>query len=301
VSTSTVDLSVAKPPKRWQADIALATVALIWGSTFVVVKGALDNISTFYFLATRFWMATIVMGALFLPAFRRAGRDAVLHGLRGGFITGVFLWTGYALQTFGLKYTSAGNSGFITGLYIVLVPVFSAAVYRKWPKSRELIGVFTATTGMAFITLPSSGAHVAINRGDLLTVGCAVAFAFHMIVLGHYAKRESYEAVALGQVLATAVLSTASLSLEPPRANWKPSVVLALLLTSIFATALAFWVQTWGQKYTTATRAALIFALEPVFALVAAVSIGGETVSVYAVLGGALILAAILLVELKPN
>jgi drug/metabolite transporter (DMT)-like permease len=139
-----------------------------------------------------------------------------------------------------------------------------------------------------------------MNRGDLLTVGCAIVFAIHLLVLGYFSKRESFQAVALGQIACSAVLSTASLAVEPPQARWSPQVVFAIVLTAIFATAVAFALQTWGQKYTTPTRTALIFALEPVVALATAVAVGGEQLTVSALAGGALILGGILAVELKP-
>jgi len=237
---------------------------------------------------------------MFAPRFRGAGWRAVWPGLRGGAVAGVFLWLGYVLQTFGLKYTSAGNSGFITGLYIVLVPLISACVFRRWPQIPELVGIALASVGMVVLTIPSFDRNLHMNRGDLLTVGCAVAFAFQVLVLGYYAQRQRFEAVALGQIACAAVLSTLSLGIEPPAAVWSSSVIFAVVLTSLFATALAFAMQTWGQQYTTATRTALIFALEPVFALLTAVLAGGERLTLAAVFGGALILAGIVGVEMKP-
>jgi drug/metabolite transporter (DMT)-like permease len=286
-----------KGPKRWHADLALAFVALVWGSTFVVVKQALADISIIYFLALRFWLASVLLFVMFAPAFRRAGLPAVLGGLRGGITAGLFLCLGYILQTFGLKYTSAGNSGFLTGLYIVLVPLLSAAWYRRWPRRKEFLGIIAATCGLALMTFPSLDIHRQMNRGDLLTLGCALAFACHLLVLGHYSKRGLFEAVALGQIVCTAVLSTFALTVEPPRAMWTGGLVFALLLTSVFATAVAFALQTWGQRFTTPSRTALIFALEPVFALVMAVLIGGEKLTWAGGGGGAAILVAILLVE----
>ncbi|HEX4808943.1 MAG TPA: DMT family transporter [Bryobacteraceae bacterium] len=287
-----------KSPKRWQADIALAGVALIWGSTFIVVKQALGDISTIYFLTLRFWLASVFMLAMFARAFRRAGLPAFFGGLRGGMIAGLFLWSGYMLQTFGLKYTSAGNSGFLTGLYIVLVPLLSAMWFRRWPRRREFLGILAATCGLALMTFPSIDVHLRMNKGDLLTLGCALAFACHLLVLGHYSQRGLLEAVALGQIVCTAALSTISLSVEPPRVTWTSGLIFALLLTSLFATAIAFALQTWGQRFTTPSRTALIFALEPVFALVVAVVVGGEKLTWAGVGGGGAILAAILIVEL---
>ena len=117
----------------------------MWGTTFVVVKGALDRISTMYFLTLRFWLAALCMFLLFLRPFSRYGTGAVWRGLRGGGIAGLFLWFGYTLQTFGLKYTTAANSGFLTGLYIVLVPLLSAALYKRWPRPVEFAGVAVAS------------------------------------------------------------------------------------------------------------------------------------------------------------
>lgn len=290
-------------PARWKADSALAFVALIWGSTFVVVKQALLGISTVYFLSLRFWLASLFLLLLFLRPLRRAGLKETLRGLRGGALAGIFLWSGYMLQTFGLKYTTAGKSGFLTGLYIALVPVLGAIAYRRWPQASELLGILCAVIGMAVMTLPSLGPHTSffdINKGDLLTIACAVAFSFHLLFLGYYSQRARYEAVALGQILCAAVLSTVSLLAEPPQVAWNSQIIFALGLTSLFATALAFAFQTWGQQYTTATRTALIFALEPVFALVTAVAVGGETLTLAAIIGGSFILGGILLVELKP-
>jgi drug/metabolite transporter (DMT)-like permease len=202
------------------------------------------------------------------------------------------------LQTFGLKYTSAGKSGFVTGLYIVLVPVVGALIYRRAPQASEVLGILAATAGLVLMTLPSL--ELRMNVGDALTIGCAVAFAFHLLMVGYFSQRENFEAVALGQVVVAALLSAVSLLAEPPRVVWSPGVLFALVLTSIFATALAFALQTWAQQYTTATRTALLFALEPVFALVTAAAIGGERFTPAALVGAAMILGGILLVELKP-
>jgi len=286
---------------RWRADLALAFVALVWGSTFVIVKGVLNDVSTLYFLALRFTLASGCMLLLFLPAFRRLGWKNVARGLIGGSVTGLLLWFGYVLQSFGLKYTSAGNSGFITGFYIVLVPILSAAIYRRLPQPIELLGLSIATAGLVLLTVPGiTGGRLTINRGDVLTAGCAVAYAFHLLVLGYYSQREAFEPVALGQIACTALLSWTSLLMEPPSARWHAGTIVGVVVTSVLATALAFALQTWGQKYTTATRTALLFALEPVFAMATAVVAGGENLTVARLAGCVLILGGILTVELKP-
>jgi drug/metabolite transporter (DMT)-like permease len=286
---------------RWQADAALVTVAVIWGTTFVVVKQALADVSTVYFLFLRFSLASLCLVALFAPALRKMPVREITQGLSAGAGAGVFLWLGYILQTLGLKYTTAGNSGFLTGLYIVLVPLIGAAFLRRYPAGREILGILIATGGMSVMMLPSLTRNFTINRGDLLTLACAVAFAFHLLIVGYYSQRRKTEPLTLGQIGCAAVLSGCSLRLEPLHIVWSRAVWIAILLTAIFATAAAFALQTWAQRYTTPTRTALIFALEPVIALGTAAAIGGEPVTLYAASGGALILAGILVVELKPS
>lgn len=286
---------------RWQADTALAVVAVIWGSTFVVVKQALADVSTLYFLFLRFSLASLCLLLLFAPALRKMSARDITQGLGAGAFAGLFLWLGYFLQTLGLKYTTAGNSGFLTGLYIVLVPLIGAAILRRRPAGREILGIVIATGGMVVMTLPSLIANFSMNRGDLLTLGCAVAFAFHLLTVGHYSQQRKTEPLALGQIACAALLSGCSLRWELLHVTWSRAVWIAILLTAIFATAAAFALQTWAQRYTTPTRTALIFALEPVIALVTAAAIGGEKVTSYAVGGGTLILAGILAVELKPS
>ncbi len=288
-------------PQRWQADLSLALVALVWGATFVTVKQALADISTLYFLTLRFSLAAFCLLLLFLPALRRVPGRALRRGLGGGMAAGIFLWLGFVLQTFGLKYTTAGNSGFLTGFYIILVPLFGAVLYRRRPQAREFGGILVATIGILLLTAPAAHAAWSMNRGDLLTIACAVAFAFQLLVLGYFSQREMFQAVALGQVAFAALLSAASLAFEPPHVHWTRGVLFAIAITAIFATALAFAVQTWAQQYTTANRTALIFALEPVFALATAVLFGNEHLTRNGVAGGILILVGILAVELKPR
>ena len=284
---------------RWRADAALVLVALMWGATFVIVKRALTEISTFYFLAIRFALASVCLAAIFSRALRAAGWNAVWRGLRGGAAAGVLLWLGYTLQTFGLKYTTAGKSGFLTGFYIVLVPPLSAVIFRKRPRWIEVAGISIATGGIVLLTLPSVHGELNVNPGDLLTIGCAVAYAVHLLVLGYYSQRERFEPVALGQIATTSLLSALALPFDPPRAVWDGNVIFGIIVTAVCATAVAFALQTWAQQYTAPTHTALIFALEPVFALVAAVLIGGEALTMPGVVGGVLVLCGILAVELK--
>ncbi|MFL6450048.1 MAG: DMT family transporter [Bryobacteraceae bacterium] len=298
--SSNTQLERKRAPARWQADLTLAFVAFMWGTTFVVIKNALADSSTVYFLALRFAIGTVCMLPLFLRGIRSM-REPWWSGLGSGAAAGVFLWLGFMLQTFGLRFTTASHSGFLTSLYIVGVPIVSAILYRNWPGRYELGGVALAGAGIMWLTKPPGTEPFHLNGGDLLTIASAVAFAFHIVVLGHVAQKERVAAVAIGQIGCAALLSTLSLPFEPPQVKWSNNVIWGLLITGVLATAAAFGLQTWVQKYTSATRAALIFSLEPVFAVLTATAVGGEPLTLGTLGGGALILTGILCVELKPG
>lgn len=277
------------------AELGLASVCIIWGSTFVLVKGALDDISPALFIGIRFSIAAAALGMV--VAVRRKAPPRLWVG---GIVVGVALFAGYFLQTLGLRFTSAAKSGFITSLYIVLVPLLAAAVYQKAPGFSEWVGVLLATAGIGLLTLTT--ARFTIGLGDALTIGCAFAFAVHILLLGNYAKYGQTEWLTLLQVATCALVSLGTCRfLEAPFVRWTPRVLLALAVTSLLATALAFFIQTWGQQHTTPTRAAVIFSLEPLFAWLASYVFEHEVLTRQAVAGAGCILAGILVVELKAR
>jgi len=284
---------------RRKADVALVGNTVIWGATFVLVKSALADVSPLVFLALRFGLATIALLLLF-----RRGWTRNWIQLRWAALVGFFLFGGYLLQTFGLQFTSAPKSAFLTGLTSVLVPLLAALVYKNRPQASELLGVLIAIAGLGLMTLEGpmgSISFASMNRGDVLTVGCAIAFAAHIVTLGHYSGRIGFEMLSITQVATAAVLG---ISLcwwaEPPRLVWRPTVVYAIIVTGLLATALAFTVQAWAQQHTSSTRTALIYTLEPVFAWLTSYLVVGEGLSRRAAAGAALILSGVLLVELKP-
>lgn len=279
-------------PLRTRAELALVFDTIIWGATFVVVKQALNDVSPLLFLTLRFTLAAVAMILIF-------GRHLRIENMVPGVVSGLFLFTGFAFQTFGLRLTTAPKSGFITGFSIALVPLLVACVYKKRPGVSEMAGVLLATAGLGLMTL--NGQVMGINRGDMLTIGCALAFAAQIVVVGYYSARVSFESVALWQTVTCAVLALGTFWwLETPFVRVRVGVVSAVLVTGLFATALAFSIQVWAQQYTTATRTALIFALEPVFAWLTSFLLTHEGLSGAAAAGAALILTGILLVELKP-
>lgn len=275
------------------ADLALLLSTVIWGSTFVVVKQALEDCSVLLFLAFRFSIASLALAAICLPGVRFSRRD-----VRGGVLAGVFLIGGYILQTTGLLWTTVSKSGFLTGLNVVLVPLLSAIVYKSVPGWRGWTGALLALAGLALMTLENL--QFAMNRGDALTVACAVAFAFHPLVIARFAsgstKMLSLVQFATGAIVAWMLVPL----LEQPFVRWTPQLIVAVVVTGLLATALVFTLQTWAQQYTPPARVALIFAMEPVIAAATGVAVAGDRLAAHAWMGAALILAAILLVELKP-
>ena len=278
------------------AEALLVWNALIWGATFVVVRSALAGISPLYFLALRFSLATVAL----LVLFRGVGKSARdWKSVGAGVLIGSLLFAGYLTQTLGLRLTSAPKSAFITGLCSVLVPVLAAVAYRIRPQVAEVAGLLVATVGMALMTL--NGSIGAISRGDLLTLACAFAFAAHIVTLGHYSGTVSFELLSVTQIATSAVWSWSLLWwMEKPRVQWRPSVVCAILVTGLLATALAFTIQAWAQRYTTSTRTALIYMLEPVTAWLTSYFLTGEGLSGRAAAGAGLILGGVVLVEVKP-
>jgi drug/metabolite transporter (DMT)-like permease len=283
-------------PASWKVDGSLVAVALVWGATFVLVKQALADVSTLLFLTLRFSAAAILLALIFHKEFRAPNARASL--LRGAF-AGIFLFGGYVLQTAGLKFTSASKAGFITGLYVPLVPIIGGLIHQKLPQISELLGIALACVGMYFLTVQTDILHVA--PGDLLVAGCAVAYALQMLILGRFAPLSNMGVLTVAQIATGALLGAATFWwVEPARIVFSNSVWIALAVTSLFATALAFTIQTWAQRWTSPTRTALIFATEPVFAWVTSYVLLGEVLSQRAAIGAALILCGILVVELKP-
>jgi drug/metabolite transporter (DMT)-like permease len=276
---------------RGRAELALVGVTVIWGTTFVLVKNALVDVSTILFLAMRFALAGMVLAAVYRKSMRRIG-------IWPGVAAGCLLFVAYYFQTTGLELTSPSKSAFLTGLSIPMVPLAGSLVYRIRPRIFEAVGVAIATLGMALMTLPSAGFE--ISRGDWLSILCAVAFAIHIVLVSHYAPMVGFETIAVVQVAVAALLGTLFFrSAEPLRLHWNPVVVAAVVVTGLLATAVAFTTMAWAQQYTTATRSALIFALEPVVAWVTSYVLFGETLNWRGQLGAGLILAGVLVVELR--
>ena len=274
------------------ADLALLAVAAVWGLTFAAVQRALDAAGPFSFLTARFALAAVVLGAAFPRRVLRLDRGVV----RFGVLMGVWLTVGYALQTVGLLYTTASRSGFITGLSVVLVPVLSLALSRVRPRITSAATVVLAASGLYLLAAPHAGG---MNLGDLLTLGCAVAFALHIVTTARAAPRHDPVPLAFCQIVTTGVICAALMAVwEGPRLPLTAWTISALAITGVLATAAAFSVQMWAQRRTSATHVAVIFTVEPVFAALFAWIIQHEVLGVGGLAGGALIATGILVAQI---
>ncbi len=289
--TSSVDASSVS---RSKADLALVAITALWGATFVVVKDALANADTFSFLAIRFAVGATAATVL-------AGRSLLTPGvLRYGALLSVLLFLGFALQTAGLRFTTESRSAFITGLAVVLVPFASIVFFRRWPQVPSLIGVSIAAIGLYVLTGGLGGTAATSGEtlvGDLLTLGCAITFAFHITLTERFAPRVPPVALVAVQLWGVCLLSTACLPFVETRISWTGDLIGAVLFCGLFASALAISVQTWAQARTTAVRAALIFSLEPVFASSLSVVLGREELGQRELVGGLLTVLAVVIAE----
>jgi drug/metabolite transporter (DMT)-like permease len=270
--------------------LVLVAVTAVWGVTFVQVKDAVALYPLFAFLALRFAIATLTLAP---PAARRV-RTLGGAGVRGAVLAGVLLGAGYALQTAGLERTSVSSTGFITGMYVVLTPLLALALYRVRIGRAAWAGVILATAGLALL----SGVHGGSPVGDLLVLAGAAVYALQIVLMERYAPRYDVLAFTLVEMVAAfaglLVVAVAAGQLDVPHGF---SVWSALLVTGVFASALAFLAQTWAQRRASATQTALAFSLEPVWAAVFGFTLAGDRLGVTGWLGCAVIMAGIVLAE----
>jgi drug/metabolite transporter (DMT)-like permease len=279
--------------------LLLVMIAFIWGSTFVLVKEALSDASPLALNSARMIVAAVLL------AFFYRKKIAVLTkpALMGGVLVGVFLYAGYAFQTSGLKLTTPSKSAFLTGTSSVLVPLFLVAIWHVRIHLWRVVGILLALVGLFLMTVPGGPGGLAdfanVNLGDLLTVGCAICFTFHVIFVGRASQRFPFEQVAFLQVGTAAILMTLSTPLlEHPYFRATPTVIAAILITGVLCTAVAFSIQSWAQQFTPATHTALIFTTEPVFAWLTSFIYLHERLGLRAGAGAVLILGGVLISEL---
>ncbi len=276
------------------ATVALLGITAIWGFTFVVVKDALGNADAVSLLALRFALASVIACAVCGPAQLR------VPGLwKAGGILSLSLTLGYQLQTWGLEHTTPARSAFITGLSVVGVPFCSWALDRKRPTAFAFLGAALAVIGLGLLTGAELGTGVAL--GDLLTLGCAASYAVHIALIGHYAARFSPIPLVAVQMVPTALLCAAVVPFANTHVTWSWPLVGALLLLAAVANVAGISIQTWAQARTPATRAALFYALEPVFAAALSVGLGREHPGAREWAGGVVLMLAVVLGQWTPR
>jgi drug/metabolite transporter (DMT)-like permease len=292
---------------KLRAYVLMLLVVAVWGSTFVLIKGALADATPGAFNLIRMTLAFLLLAI----AYHRFWRSIHRGQIAAGAIVGFFLAAGYQFQTTGLARTTPSKSAFITGLMVVMVPLLSSIPLLRPPGGRPpgwnaYAAVVLAFIGILLLTAPSGGGLMpdlsSINFGDVLTLGCAISFAFHCLALSHISPRISFQPLALLQVGFCALFMAMSMPvIEHPQVHFTLRLLFAIVIAAALATAAAFSVQSWAQAILPSTHIALLLTMEPVFAWITAFLFTDERLGLRPAIGALLILAGIALSELVPQ
>lgn len=292
--------------KKYTGEIALLFNTLIWGGTFALIKNAFNDISPLLFLGLRFGFAALV----FLPFVYSSLKKTNKQTLIAGSILGFFYFTGFAAQSAGLNITTATKSGFITGTFVVFIPILQLIIEKRKPKWFNLFSVMLVLVGL--IMLSSKGENVFeflsqlgndFNLGDLLTLLCALLFAFQVVYVDVFTKKYDYLPMVFIQLLITGlggfILSYlfSVTSLEPIKLTISNNLIFAILYTSIFASIIATIIQLKFQRNVSPTKAGIIFSIEPIFAAVFAYFLLNEKISNFGLMGCVLIFIGVVVSE----
>lgn len=275
--------------RPYLAAIALLGVSAAWGAAFVVMKPAIEKEPFYDFLATRFTIAAAIMIAARPGVIKQFTPKLWAVGLPLGAILGL----AYVTQTIALEQTTAAITGFLTGLYVVLTPLLGWLFLRQRVSGKVILGVCLATVGLALISVTELG----IQPGHLWGILCALLYAAHIIGLGKFSARYDAYPLTIVQLIAVAIISWVGALVDGYQPPPSDDVWFAVIFCAVFATALAFFVQTWAQARMDAPRVAIILTSEVVFTAIISVSIGQEVLSLRTAIGGAVMVAAMMMVE----
>ncbi|WP_375724694.1 DMT family transporter [Arcobacter sp. KX21116] len=278
-----------------RADFLLLTVAIAWGVTFLMVQDAIKSVPVYAFLFWRFGIATILMAIIAYKYFDKLNKQTILYGV----ILGCFLFSAFATQTFGLAYTKSSIIAFLTGLNVIIVPFLAYVVFKEHVRKMVFISSLIAVCGLYLLTMSGS---LSLGKGEVLGIICALLFALQILFTDKYSKRVNVYLLVLFQFITVTILSLIfSLSLDSVTfdLNFNNTFLKALIITSIFATVYAFLIQTYMQQFTTPTKTAVIFSMEPVSAGIYGYFVGNELLSSIQLFGATLIILALLLAEIK--
>ncbi len=271
--------------------LALLTAAVIWGSSFIVMKDALSNVRTFQLLAIRFTLAGLLLALIFRKRLMQSARSILAHGA----VCGVLLLAGYATQTFGLMTVSPGTNAFLTSVYCVMVPFMAWAVYRKVPTAYNWAAAVMCVTGIGMISLSGD---LAIGQGEWLTLLSGVFYALHIMALSHFGRKDDPVSLTIVQFGASAVLAWGCMLLTERGASFPaPAVWPQLLYLTIMATAATLVLQSVGQSLTPPSQSAILLSLESVFGVLFSLLMGKENLSLQLVCGFVLIFISVIVSE----
>ena len=270
--------------------VLLLSVALVWGSTFAIMKNSLDRIDVNSFLAWRFIAAALLMAVLRPKSFRHIDRQFLLRGIGAG----VLLGAGYIFQTFGLTLTTVAKTGFITGLYAVFTPLIAAIFFRHHISKIQWFAVGLATIGMGVLSLHG----LSIGRGEFLVLIAALFFALHIVALSHWSpNRDSYALtmIQMATVGVIALLGSLKSGLQAPHDQGVWAVV---IYSAIFASAFAFIIQTWAQSFMSGTSVGIVLTMEYIFAAIFGIALAHEHLTWRTIVGGLCMMVGLYLVIL---
>lgn len=278
--------------KQLKADLSLIVVTVVWGASFPIMSVALRSVSPYSFIALRYILAAIILGLIFIKKLKNFNKSV----LKPGILVGLALGAGSILQAVGLVYTTSSKSGFITGLNVILVPVFLAVLYKKLPDFKTNLGVIFSVSGLALMSLSGS---LGLNKGDFLTLLSAVAFAIQIILVDKYSKDVDIVLLTFIELLTVGIMSALpALAVESFKVDLNLFEVSAILFTALFCTIFAYGLQNVAQAYTTPTHTAIIFLAEPVFSAIFSMFIGDKLTG-RTLWGCLLILTGMVVINLK--
>lgn len=276
--------------------LAIFASSIIWGTSFVVLKNALDSMGTMWVLAIRFTVSALLLSIMARRHFRTLSKRCV----KGSVFMGLCLAAAYIVQTYGLVFTSPGKNAFLTATYCVLTPFLAWLIYKRKPGMFNILAAIFCIAGAGFVSLNEGFNDV--NIGDILTLACGFFYSFHIILLENYRDAGDAAIISALQFTAAAVVCwIGALMFEAPPQNVPAAAWMEIAYLSVMCTAVCFFLQAWGIKYTPASTVAIIMTLEAVFAVIFSVLFYNETVTTRMLIGFALIFIAVVLSEAKPT
>ncbi|MBU2471552.1 MAG: DMT family transporter [Bacteroidetes bacterium] len=280
---------------RRKAEIILLSATVIWGGTFAIVKGALNDTSPLFFIGVRFLLAA----AILIIIFHKKLKGITVDEIQKGSILGILLFFGFSTQTIGLQYTTASKAAFLTGTMVIFTPIFQFIMEKKAPRLGNVIGVVIVTAGLYLLTSPKGSE---FNFGDGLNLVCAIVFAVYIVYLDMATQEGDPLRMTFVQICTNGLISIlAAFMFEDIFIRLTSNLVLSFGYLVILATMLTTYLHTKWQKETTPTRAAVIFTIEPIFAAAIAYLLLSEMIGSFGIIGGVVIIAGLLISEISDD